>query len=133
MLTATFSESIIQLFTGDARSSAFGNDLCFVRHDESNPFLGPDDSYSEIDANAISPKGCDAFFDVILALEHEAARLQLNLLAVTLERALDACLTERKRLYRSDPPFHSGPPQSGSQNPQSRNEGMIAFRSIRAA
>jgi hypothetical protein len=76
---------------------------------------------------------CNPFFDVIFALEHEAKRLDLNLLASFLEMALDACLMERRRLERHAPTFRMPAGQPFHGKPADEALQSVVFRSVRAA
>jgi hypothetical protein len=130
-LTASFSESVLELFAGRTKPSATGLDQLPDRLDKPDHFLGPDKPYSEVDSEVICPDGCNAFFDVIVALEDEAARLQLNLLATTLEYAMDACLMEQKRLRLNADPFLSGFWRAESTPSPSSSGRLISFKSAR--
>ena len=77
----------------------------WIALDPFNPFIDSSCSAREITDAEVDGDACNTFFDVIDALEQEAYRLGLNLLAAVLERALDASLLERKRLARGAPPF----------------------------
>jgi hypothetical protein len=89
IVSASFGGSVLEIFANQKTHIAHLDDPCFRENFELDPFLDFDERYSEIDVKSIGPEGCNTFFDVISALEHEAARLELNLLAAILERALD--------------------------------------------
>jgi len=128
IVSASFGGSVLEIFANQKTHIAHLDDPCFKENFELDPFLDFDERYSEIDVKSIGPEGCNTFFDVISALEHEAARLELNLLAAILERALDACLIERQRLNRNAAPFRSAPQHSTRSDEQ-----VVTFRSVRAA